>query len=127
MATIALRFPTVNTSGTVLQGGHRYIVFPEPTITARELLKEGVLAEFRKARAGGIHSSVLPILFGRSFNAFGPLDEQFACERILNLFSRGDVALLVDSKIVTDLDQVLELHRRTGLALVIMHPTLEVA
>jgi hypothetical protein len=88
-------------------------------VTVRELLDNKVRAEFRKSRALDIEASSLPAIFGRSFNVHAPLDEQFACQKILSLFTMGYVALMVDGKMVTDLDTVVELNRRTGLQLVV--------
>lgn len=119
MATISLAFHSVNAAGQVIAGGHAYCVFPEATMTVRELLMEKIHSEFRKARAMSIEASSLQATFGRSFNVQGPLDEQFACQSIIHLFTMGYVVLLVDGKIVSDLDQVVELNRRTGLMLVV--------
>jgi hypothetical protein len=116
MATIALRVPTVVPDRANLPGGHCYIVFPEPTITVRELISEKVRAELRKARAGGPHTSSLSLLLpgGREIG-LGPLDEQLAIAQAMRGFTLGHYLLLCDGRPMVDLDEVMLLTRRTGL------------
>jgi hypothetical protein len=116
MATIALRVPTVVPDQANLPGGHCYIVFPEPSITVRELIAEKVRAELRKARAGGPHTSSLSLLLLEGNDiGFRPLDEQLAIAQATRSFTLGHYLLLCDGRPMVDLDEVLLLTRRTGL------------
>ena len=116
MPTIALRVPTVVPDQTNLLGGHCYIVFPEPSITVRELITEKVRAELRKARAGGAHTSSLSLLLpdGKPVG-YGPLDEQLAIAQACRGFMTGHYLLLCDGRPMIDLDESLSLTRRTGI------------
>ncbi len=116
MAAIALRVPTVVPDRANLPGGHCYIVFPEPAITVRELIVEKVRAELRKARAGGPHTSSLPLLLpGGNEVGLGPLDEQLAIAQAIRGFTHGHYLLLCDGRPMVELDEVLLLTRRTGV------------
>ena len=116
MATIALRVPTVTPEDANLTGGHCYILFPEPTITVRELIAEKIRAELRKARAGGLHTSSVSLLVPEGMPVgFGPLDEQLAIAQAWRSFNLGDYLLLCDGRPLVDLDETLTLTRRTGL------------
>ncbi len=126
MATIALRVPTVVPDQANLPGGHCYILFPEPTITVRELIAEKVRAELRKARAGGAHSSSLALLLPEGTEiGYGPLDEQLAIAQASRSFMEGDYLLLCDGRPMVDLDETVSLSRRT--ALVFLCPSREAA
>ena len=126
MATIALRVPTVTPEEANLPGGHCYILFPEPTITVRELIAEKVRAELRKARAGGVHTSSVALLLPHGTEAgYGPLDEQLAIAQACRGFTLGQYLLLCDGRPLVDLDEPIALTRRTGL--VFLFPTLEAA
>ncbi|MDQ5852073.1 MAG: hypothetical protein M3380_08395 [Chloroflexota bacterium] len=126
MATIALRVPTVVPDQANLPGGHCYILFPEPTITVRELIAEKVRAELRKARAGGAHSSSLALLLPEGTEiGYGPLDEQLAIVQASRSFMEGDYLLLCDGRPMVDLDETVSLSRRT--ALVFLCPSREAA
>ena len=116
MATIALRVPTVVPDQANLPGGHCYILFPEPTITVRELIAEKVRAELRKARAGGAHSSSLALLLPEGTEiGYGPLDEQLAIAQACRSFMEGDYLRLCDGRPMVDLDETVSLSRRTAL------------
>ena len=116
MATIALRVPTVTADDANLPGGHCYILFPEPTITVRELIAEKVRAELRKARAGGAHTSSLSLLLPHGSEVgYGPLDEQLAIAQACRAFTLGEYLLLCDGRPMVDLDELVSLTRRTGL------------
>ena len=126
MATIALRVPTVVPDQANLPGGHCYILFPEPTITVRELIAEKVRAQLRKARAGGAHSSSLALLLPEGTEiGYGPLDEQLAIAQASRSFMEGDYLLLCDGRPMVDLDETVSLSRRT--ALVFLCPSREAA
>jgi hypothetical protein len=116
MATIALRVPTVVPDRAHLPGGHCYILFSESTITVRELIAEKVRAELRKARAGGEHTSSLELLLPSNAQiGYGPLDEQLAIAQACREFTLGHYLLLLDGQPLVDLDQTVELSRRTGI------------
>lgn len=116
MPTIALRVPTVVPDQANLPGGHCYIVFPEPTITVREMIAEKVRAELRKARAGGPNASSLRLLLpdGNEVGP-GPLDEQLAIAQAWRGFTLGYYLLLCDGRPMVDLEETLSLTRRTGI------------
>ncbi len=116
MATIALRVPTVVPDRAHLPGGHCYILFPESTITVRELIAEKVRAELRKARAGGEHTSSLALLLPeRAQIGYGPLDEQLAIAQACREFTLGHFLLLHNGQPLVELDETLELTKRTGI------------
>ncbi len=116
MPAIALRVPTVAPEQPNLPGGHCYILFPEPTITARELIGEKVRAELRKARAGGPHTSSIDLLLPEATQiGTTPLDEQLAVAQACRAFVSGHFLLLCDGRPLVDLDERLTLTRRTGL------------
>lgn len=116
MAAVALRVPTVVPDQANLPGGHCYILFPEPTITARELIGEKVRAELRKARAGGPHTSSLALLLPDGAHVgTTPLDEQLAIVQACRAFVNGHFLLLCDGRPLVDLDERVALTRRTGL------------
>jgi hypothetical protein len=117
MATIALRVPTVLPDRDNLPGGHCYILFPEQTITVRELIAEKVRAELRKARAGGAETSSLPLLMpDGQMVGFGPLDEQLAIAQAWRGFATSHFLLLCDGRPLADLDETLTLSRRSAIA-----------
>ncbi len=116
MATIALRVPTVVPEQANLPGGHCYILFPEPTITVRELIAEKVRAELRKARAGGLHASSVSLLLpAGSEIGYSALDEQLAIAQACRSFTLGQYLLVCDGRPMVDLDETITLNRRTGL------------
>jgi hypothetical protein len=116
MATIALRVPTAVPDQPNLPGGHCYILFPEATITARELIAEKVRAELRKARAGGEHTSSISLLLPDGAPmGYTPLDEQLAIAQGWRAFVSGYYLLLCDGRPLVDLDETITLNRRTGL------------
>ena len=116
MATVALRVPTVVPDEANLPGGHCFILFPEPSITVRELIAEKVRAELRKARAGGAHTSSLSLLLPAGTEVgYGPLDEQLAIAQACRSFVLGQYLLLCDGRPMVDLDETLSLNRRTAL------------
>ncbi len=119
MATIALRVPTALPGEATLPNGHCYILFARGPITARELIAEKVRAELRKARAGGLAATSLPLLLppGASIG-FGPLDEQLAIAQAQRCFNEGRFLLLCDGRPLVDLDESIELERRTALLFV---------
>ena len=81
MPTIALRVPTVAPGQAALPSGQCYILFPRGPITARELIAEKVRAELRKARAGGMLTTSLPMLLPDGAHiGFRLLDEQLPAE-----------------------------------------------
>ncbi len=122
MAAIALRVPTVVPDQPNLPGGHCYILFPEPTITVRELIAEKVRAELRKARAGGEHTTSLGLLLPEGAQiGHTPLDEQLAIAQATRGFSAGDYLLLCDGRPLVDLDETLVLNRKTGLVFLCHH------
>lgn len=119
MTTIALRVPTVVPDRTHLPGGHCYILFPESTITVRDLIAEKVRAELRKARAGGEHTSSLALLLPEHTQiGYGPLDEQLAIAQACREFTLGHFLLLHNSQPLVELDETLELTKRTGIVFV---------
>jgi hypothetical protein len=119
MATIALRVPTVVPDQPNLPGGHCYILFPESTITVHVLIAEKVRAELRKARAGGAHTSSLDLLLPEGAHiGYGPLDEQLAIAQAGRSFIEGDYLLLYDGRPLVDLDETLQLTRRTGIVFI---------
>ncbi len=116
MAAIALRVPTVVPDQPNLPGGHCYILFPEPTVTVRELIAEKVRAELLKARAGGPHTTSIGLLLPEGTpSGFGPLDEQLAIAQACRAFAAGHFLLLCDGRPLVDLDETLALTRKTGL------------
>jgi hypothetical protein len=116
MAVIALRVPTAVPDQANLPGGHCYILFPEATISTRELIAEKVRAELRKARAGGAHTSSLALLLPDGSPAgHTPLDEQLAIAQAWRGFTSGHYLLLCDGHPLVDLDEALTLTRRTGI------------
>ena len=123
MAAIALRVPTVVPDQPSLPGGHCYILFPEPTITVRELIAEKVRAELRKARAGGPQTTSIHLLLPEGAPAgYGPLDEQLAIAQACRAFVVGHYLLLCDGRPMVELDEVMALTRRTNL--IFLQPTL---
>ncbi len=116
MPAIALRVPTVVPEQPHLPGGHCYILFPEATITVRELISEKVRAELRKARAGGAHASSIDRLLPDAAEVGPtPLDEQLAIAQACRAFTTGYYLLLCDGRPLVDLDESITLSRRTGL------------
>lgn len=116
MAMIALRVPTAVPDQANLPGGHCYILFPETTITVRELIAEKVRAELRKARAGGTHTSSVTLLLTEGAQIGPtPLDEQLAIAQACRAFTLGHYLLLLDGRPLVDLDETLRLTRRSGI------------
>jgi hypothetical protein len=124
MATIALRVPTAVPGQSVLPNGQCYILFNRGPITTRELIAEKVRAELRKARAGGMGTSSLPLLLPEGAEiGFGPLDEQLAIAQACRSFVAGHYLLLYNGRPLVDLDEEVELTRQTSLLFVYV-PTL---
>lgn len=119
MATIALRVPTALPGQAILPSGQCYILFQAGPITVRELIAEKVRAELRKARAGGITTTSLPLLLpeGTKFG-FGTLDEQLAIAQATRSFTSGGYLVLYDGRPLVDLDEPIELNRHTALMFV---------
>ena len=119
MATIALRVPTALPGQAVLPNGQCYILFTRGPITVRALIAEKVKAELRKARAGGMVTTSLPLLLPEDAQiGFGPLDEQLAIVQACRAFSSGYFLLLFDGRPLVDLDEAVELSRTTSLLFV---------
>jgi hypothetical protein len=124
MATIALRVPTALPGQAVLPNGQCYILFPRGPITARELIAEKVRAELRKARAGGMSTTSLPLLLPVGAEiGFGPLDEQLAIAQACRSFTAGHYLLLYNGRPLVDLDEEVELTRQTALLFVYVPST----
>lgn len=119
MTTIALRVPTAMPGEETLPNGHCYILFRRGPITVRDLIAEKVRAELRKARAGGSAATSLPLLLppGAAIG-YGPLDEQLAIAQAQRSFNQGRYLLLCDGRPLVDLDESIELTRRTALLFV---------
>lgn len=123
MATISLRCHTVDMEGRILPGGHCYMIFPEPNITAHDLLVEKVRAEFRKMRGGGgEHVASLNVIMGQRVMSTDPFTETAACVFVTTRFQDGSIAILVDDQVVHSLDYIISLTRRTGLMIRINDP-----
>jgi hypothetical protein len=119
MATIALRVPTALPGEAALPNGHCYILLPRGPITVRDLINEKVRAELRKARAGGMDATSLPLLLPPGAPiGFGPLDEQLAIAQAQRSFADGRYLLLCDGRPLVELDETIELTRRTALLFV---------
>jgi len=119
MATIALRVPTALPGQAVLPSGQCYILFTSGSITARELITEKVRAELRKARAGGMSTSSLPLLLPDGAKiGFSALDEQLAIAQACRWFSAGGFLLLCNGRPLVELDEQIELTRQTALLFV---------
>ena len=119
MATIALRVPTVLPGQAVLPNGQCYILFTRGPIAVRDLIAEKVRAELRKARAGGMVTTSLPLLLPDGAQiGFGPLDEQLAIVQAWRAFTGGEFLLLCDGRPLVELDEVVELTRQTALLFV---------
>ena len=126
MPTIALRVPTAIPGQAILPNGQCYILFPSGMITTRELIAEKVRAELRKARAGGMITTSLPLLLPDGANiGFGPLDEQLAVAQACRAFTAGLFLLLCDGRPLVELDEQIALNRQT--ALVFVHVPAQVA
>ena len=119
MPTIALRVPTAMPGQAILPNGQCYILFPCGEISARELITAKVRAELRKARAGGMSTTSLPLLLPDGAQiGFGPLDEQLAIAQACRAFASGLFLLLCDSRPLVELDEQVELARDTALLFV---------
>ncbi len=119
MATIALRVPTTIPGQAVLPNGQCYILFTRGPIAVRELIAEKVRAELRKARAGGMAATSLPLLLPDDVQiGFSPLDEQLALARACRAFSDGLFLLLANGRPLVDLQETVELTRQTSLLFV---------
>jgi hypothetical protein len=119
MPTIALRVPTVLPGQAVLPGGQCYILLPRGPIRVRELIAEKVRAEVRKARAGGLRTSSLPLLLPDGAHiGFRPLDEQLTVAQACRAFTAGLFLLLCDGRPLVDLDETVALGRETSLVFV---------
>jgi hypothetical protein len=122
MATIALRVPTIEGfafGGAVTRvpaGGHCYIVFPQDTISVRELIEEKVRAECRKVRAAGTQASNIDKVTGIALtNLLTPELESILIKRAIMRFEEGAWVLVVDGNLVRGLDTIIPLTRRTGI------------
>jgi hypothetical protein len=119
MPTIALRVPTVMPGQAALPTGQCYILFPAGAIRARDLIAEKVRAELRKARAGGLPASSLPLLLPDGARiGFRPLDEQLAIAQAWRAFHAGLFLLLYDGRPLVELDETVELRRETAIVFV---------
>lgn len=119
MPTIALRVPTVAPGQAALPSGQCYILFPRGPITARELIAEKVRAELRKARAGGMLTTSLPMLLPDGAHiGFRLLDEQLTIAQAYRAFTAGLFLLLCDGRPLVDLDEAVALERETALVFV---------
>ncbi len=119
MATIALRVPTAIPGRAVLPNGQCYILFTSGLISARDLIAEKVRAELRKARAGGMAATSLPLLLPDGAEiGFGPLDEQLSIARACRAFADGLFLLLYNGRPLVDLHETVELTRQTSLLFV---------
>lgn len=119
MATIALRVPTAFPGQAVLPNGQCYILFSRGPISVRALIAEKVRAELRKARAGGMVTTSLPLLLPEDAQiGFGPLDEQLAIAQACRGFTAGHYLLLCDGRPLVELDEMVELTRQTALLFV---------
>lgn len=119
MPTIALRVPTVLPGTDHLPGGQCYILFDQPCLTVRDLIAAKVSAELRKARAGGLITTSLPLLLPQGVKfGFSPLDEQLAIAQACHAFADGQFLLLRNGVPLVDLDEQVQLDRRTKLVFV---------
>lgn len=119
MPTIALRVPTAMPGQAMLPNGQCYILFPAGETSARELIAAKVRAELRKARAGGMSTTSLPLLLPDGAQiAFGPLDEQLAIAQACRAFTAGLFLLLCNGCPLVELDEQVELARDTALLFV---------
>jgi hypothetical protein len=119
MATIALRVPTAFPGQAILPNGQCYILFPTGPISARDLIGAKVRAEMRKARAGGMATSSLPLLLPDGAQiGLTPLDEQLAVALACRAFASGLFLLLCDGRPLVDLDEVIELSRHSSILFV---------
>lgn len=119
MPTIALRVPTAMPGQAILPHGQCYILFPCGEVSASELIAAKVRAELRKARAGGMSTTSLPLLLPDGAHiGFGPLDEQLAIAQACRAFTAGLFLLLCDGRPLVELDEQVELARNTALLFV---------
>ena len=119
MPTIALRVPTALPGQAILPNGQCYILFGSGPITTRSLIAEKVRAELRKARAGGMATTSLPLLLPEHAQiGFSVLDEQLAIAQACRAFGEGRFLLLCDGRPLVDLDETVELTRQTALLFV---------
>jgi hypothetical protein len=119
MATIALRVPTALPGQAILPNGQCYILFTRGPISVRALIGEKVRAELRKARAGGMSTTSLPLLLPEDAQiGFGPLDEQLAIAQACRAFTTGCYLLLYNGRPLVELDEIVELTRQTSLLFV---------
>lgn len=119
MPTIALRVPTALPGQALLPSGQCYILFPSGVITTRDLIAEKVRAELRKARAGGMVTTSLPLLLPDGAHiGFGALDEQLAIAQACRAFTAGLFLLLCDGRPLVELNEQVELNRQTALLFV---------
>lgn len=119
MPTIALRAPTALPGQPILPNGQCYILFASGPISARELIAEKVRAELRKARAGGMATTSLPLLLpDHARIGFSLLDEQLAIAQACRAFTAGRFLLLCDGRPLVELDETVALTRQTALLFV---------
>lgn len=119
MATIALRVPTALPGQAILPNGQCYILFQRGPHTVRSVIAEKVRSELRKARAGGMTTTSLPLLLPEDAQiGFGPLDEQLAIAQACRAFTTGVFLLLCDGRPLVDLDEIVRLDRDTSLLFV---------
>lgn len=119
MATIALRVPTALPGQAILPNGQCYILFQRGPHTVRSVIAEKVRAELRKARAGGMPTTSLPLLLpADAAIGLGPLDEQLAIAQACRAFTTGVFLLLCDGHPLVELDEFVQLDRHTSLLFV---------
>ena len=119
MATIALRVPTVLPGQPVLPNGQCYILFQRGLHSVREVIAAKVRAELRKARAGGMVTTSLPLLLPEDTQiGWGPLDEQLAIAQACRAFTTGLFLLLCNGHPLVELDEQVTLDRQTTLLFV---------
>jgi hypothetical protein len=124
MATIAIRVPTLTAAGESLPSGHTYLMLP-PLTSVLNLIDAKVAAEFRKLRAAGPQQSSIGALLPDGVVAgHGPLDEQLVTAVVLRQFVAGAFTVLVDDQLVTDLDALIAITRRTSIAFIVAAPVL---
>lgn len=128
MPTIALRVPTVQAGLDQLPGGQCYLIFSQPTLTLRDLIKAKVSGELRKARAGGALTTSLPLLLPEGTKyGFSPLDEQLAAVQACEAFLAGRYLVVCNGRPLVALDETLPVDRTTKVAFVISTPALQPA
>jgi len=121
MSTIALRVPTRLPDRVLLATGQCYILFEAGPISVRALIAEKVRAELRKARAGGIAITSLPLLLATDLPiGLSPRDEQRAILRAEELFSECHYLLLHNGLPLVDLDEQVVLTRQSSVQFLVV-------